>query len=221
MKQKLFLLLMLVVALAACTKDDDEYDDYVSEAPPTKPTESNKPNDNDSVNSINEVGNFEGEWILDQQVISQPDTIFVKEGNKSYLVYFVVPGDIPILKALEAIGMENVEYIPSNHLRHLHLNPQGISGNKTYYDLSFIDIVGMSGYNPTPAIYGELYYNVDNSKRDDYIILMSDKLNVAIYDSETGLWTLKITIRQVYLSGIYYCDLPSPLVLLFVAKKRL
>ena len=224
MKQKLFLLLMLVVALAACTKDD-EHDDYMSAAPPTNPTESSTSSNNDSVKTNYEVGNFEGEWILDQQVISQPDTIFVKEGNKSYLVYFVVPGDIPILQALEAIGMENAEYSPlsllPHFLRHLRLNPQGISENKKYYDLSFIDIDGMKGGDITPAIYGNLYYNADHSRRDDYITLMSDWLNVAIYDLETGLWTLKITIRQVYLSGIYYCDLPSPLVLLFVAKKRL
>ena len=225
MKQKLFLLLMLVVALAACTKDDDEYDDYASEAPPTNPTESNTSSNNDSEKLVSELGTFEGEWILDQQVISQPDTIFVEEIDKRYYVDFVIPDEIPILKALEAIGIENAEYSPisllPHFLRHLRLNPQGISENKKYYDLSFIDIDGMKGGDITPAIYGNLYYAADHSRRDDYIILMSDKLNVAIYDSETGLWTLKITIRQVYLSGIYYCDLPSPLVLLFVAKKRL
>ena len=224
MKQKLFLLLMLVVALAACTKDD-EHDDYMSAALPTNPTESSTSSNNDSIKTNFEVGNFEGEWILDQHVISQPDTIFVEEIDKRYFVDFVIPDEIPILKALEAIGMENAEYSPlsllPHFLRHLRLNPQGISENKKYYDLSFIDIDGMKGGDITPAIYGNLYYNADHSRRDDYIILMSDKLNVAIYDSETGLWTLKITIRQVYLSGIYYCDLPSPLVLLFVAKKRL
>lgn len=225
MKQKLFLLLMLVVALAACTKDDDEYDDYASEAPPTNPTESNTSSNNDSEKLVSELGTFEGEWILDQQVISQPDTIFVEEIDKRYYVDFVIPDEIPILKALEAIGIENAEYssisLLPHFLRHLRLNPQGISENKKYYDLSFIDIDGMKGGDITPAIYGNLYYAADHSRRDDYIILMSDWLNVAIYDSETGLWTLKITIRQVYLSGIYYCDLPSPLVLLFVAKKRL
>ena len=225
MKQKLFLLLMLVVALAACTKDDDEYDDYASEAPPTNPTESNTSSNNDSEKLVSELGTFEGEWILDQQVISQPDTIFVEEIDKRYYVDFVIPDEIPILKALEAIGIENAEYSPisllPHFLRHLRLNPQGISENKKYYDLSFIDIDGMKGGDITPAIYGNLYYAADHSRRDDYIILMSDWLNVAIYDLETGLWTLKITIRQVYLSGIYYCDLPSPLVLLFVAKKRL
>lgn len=225
MKQKLFLLLMLVVALAACTKDDDEYDDYASEAPPTNPTESNTSSNNDSEKLVSELGTFEGEWILDQQVISQPDTIFVEEIDKRYYVDFVIPDEIPILKALEAIGIENAEYSPisllPHFLRHSRLNPQGISEIKKYYDLSFIDIDGMKGGDITPAIYGNLYYAADHSRRDDYIILMSDWLNVAIYDSETGLWTLKITIRQVYLSGIYYCDLPSPLVLLFVAKKRL
>ena len=224
MKQKLFLLLMLVVALAACTKDD-EHDDYMSAAPPTNPTESSTSSNNDSIKTNYEVGNFEGEWILDQHVISQPDTIFVEEIDKRYFVDFVIPDEIPILKALEAIGMENAEYSPlsllPHFLRHLRLNPQGISENKKYYDLSFIDIDGMKGGDITPAIYGNLYYNADHSRRDDYITLMSDWLNVAIYDLETGLWTLKITIRQVYLSGIYYCDLPSPLVLLFVAKKRL
>ena len=224
MKQKLFLLLMLVVALAACTKDD-EHDDYMSATLPTNPTESSTSSNNDSIKTNFEVGNFEGEWILDQHVISQPDTIFVEEIDKRYFVDFVIPDEIPILKALEAIGMENAEYSPlsllPHFLRHLRLNPQGISENKKYYDLSFIDIDGMKGGDITPAIYGNLYYNADHSRRDDYITLMSDWLNVAIYDLETGLWTLKITIRQVYLSGIYYCDLPSPLVLLFVAKRRL
>jgi hypothetical protein len=130
MKQKLFLLLMLVVALAACTKDD-ENDNYASEAPPTNPTESSTSSNNDSVKTNYEVGNFEGEWILDQHVISQPDTIFVEEIDKRYFVDFVIPDEIPILKALEAIGMENAEYSPlsllPHFLRHLRLNPQGIS----------------------------------------------------------------------------------------------
>ena len=225
MKQKLFLLLMLVVALAACTKDDDEYDDYASEAPPTNPTESNTSSNNDSEKLVSELGTFEGEWILDQQVISQPDTIFVEEIDKRYYVDFVIPDEIPILKALEAIGIENAEYSPisllPHFLRHLRLNPQGISENKKYYDLSFIDIDGMKGGDITPAIYGNLYYATDHSRRDDYIILSSDKQNVAIYDSETGLWTMKITIRQVSIEGVYHYDLPSPLVLLFVAKRRL
>lgn len=214
MKQKLFLLLMLVVALAACTKDD-ENDNYASEAP-----EPRVPNGDDSVNTNYEFGNFEGEWILDQQVISQPDTIFVKEVNKRFLVDFVVPGDIPILKALEILGMKDAEYTPSNYLRHLYLNPQGISDNKTYYDLFFIDYNAITGDGPIPAIYGELYNDVDHSKKVGYIMLMSDNHNKAIFDSETGLWTLKITISQI-LSFDNYCDLPSPLVLLFVAKKRL
>ena len=225
MKQKLFLLLMLVVALAACTKDDDEYDDYASEAPPTNPTESNTSSNNDSEKLVSELGTFEGEWILDQQVISQPDTIFVEEIDKRYYVDFVIPDEIPILKALEAIGIENAEYSPisllPHFLRHLRLNPQGISENKKYYDLSFIDIDGMKGGDITPAIYGGLNYYLNNSKRESYIILSSDKQNVAIYDSETGLWTMKITIRQVSIEGVYHYDLPSPLVLLFVAKRRL
>ena len=220
MKQKLFLLLMLVVALAACTKDD-EHDDYMSEASSTDSMKPKVTNSDNPVKPNYELGTFEGEWILDQQVISQPDTIFVKEDNKRrYLVDFVIPGDIPILKALEALGMENAEYTPSNYLRHLYLNPQGISENKTYYDLFFIDYNTITGDGPIPAIYGELYNDVDHSKKVGYIMLMSDNHNKAIYDSETGLWTLKITISQI-LSFDNYCDLPSPLVLLFVAKKRL
>ena len=236
MKQKLFLLLMLVVALAACTKDD-EHDDYMSAAPPTNPTESSTSSNNDSVKTNYEVGNFEGEWILDQQVISQPDTIFVQEFNKKYYVDFVIPEEIPILKALEALGMENAEYAPSDILSHFLrqsiLSPQGISDNKTYYGLYFtaisgmnvgdyfIDMGGMKGGDLIPAIYGGLNYYLNNSKRESYIILSSDKQNVAIYDSETGLWTMKITIRQVCIEGVYFYDLPSPLVLLFVAKRRL
>ena len=56
------------------------------------------------------------------------------------------------------------------------------------------------------------------------LILLSDSQNVGIYDHETSLWTLKITLIQVYIdegSEIKIYDLPSPLVLLFVAKKRL
>ena len=96
MKQKLFLLLMLVVALAACTKDD-EHDDYMSAAPPTNPTESSTSSNNDSIKTNFEVGNFEGEWILDQHVISQPDTIFVEEIDKRYFVDFVIPVFLPFL----------------------------------------------------------------------------------------------------------------------------
>ena len=101
MKQKLFLLLMLVVALAACTKDD-EHDDYMSAAPPTNPTESSTSSNNDSEKLVSELGTFEGEWILEQQVISE-SAIVVMDSD---YVEFHIPGDIVVSKALKVIGME-------------------------------------------------------------------------------------------------------------------
>ena len=219
MKQKLFLLLMLVVALAACTKDDDEYDDYVSEAPPTDSVEPKVTNsDNPS-----QLGNFEGEWILDQQVISQPDTIFVKNEKDLIIVDLKIPGDIPMSKALKAIGMEKETFTTDTKLHSMLGMLQGVSDNKIYYNIGLM-IYGNTAGSPSPAIYGRLFYEDDHSERGKNLILLSDSQNVGIYDHKTSLWTLKITLIQVYIdegSEIKIYDLPSPLVLLFVAKKRL
>ena len=222
MKQKLFLLLMLVVALAACTKDD-EHDDYMSAAPPTNPTESSTSSNNDSVKTNYELGNFEGEWILNQQVISQPDTIFVKNEKDLIIIDLKIPGDIPMSKALKAIGMEKETFTTDTRLHSMLGVLQGISDNKTYYNIGLI-MLGNTAGGPSPAIYGRLFYEGDHSERGRNLILLSDSQNVGIYDYETGLWTLKRTLIQVYIdegleTKIY--DLPSPLVLLFVAKKRL
>ena len=219
MKQKLFLLLMLVVALAACTKDDDEYDDYVSEAPPTDSVEPKVTNsDNPS-----QLGNFEGEWILDQQVISQPDTIFVKNEKDLIIIDLKIPGDIPMSKALKAIGMEKETFTTDTKLHSMLGMLQGVSDNKIYYNIGLM-IYGNTAGSPSPAIYGRLFYEDDHSERGKNLILLSDSQNVGIYDHKTSLWTLKITLIQVYIdegSEIKIYDLPSPLVLLFVAKKRL
>jgi len=219
MKQKLFLLLMLVVALAACTKDDDEYDDYASEAPPTDSVEPKVTNsDNPS-----QLGNFEGEWILDQQIISQPDTIFVKNEKDLIIVDLKIPGDIPMSKALKAIGMEKETFTTDTKLHSMLGMLQGVSDNKIYYNIGLM-IYGNTAGSPSPAIYGRLFYEDDHSERGRNLILLSDSQNVGIYDHETSLWTLKITLIQVYIdegSEIKIYDLPSPLVLLFVAKKRL
>jgi hypothetical protein len=69
-----------------------------------------------------------------------------------------------------------------------------------------------------------MYYDVDHSNREMMFFLISERPSQAIYDIETGLWTLKIKIIQVFVydgleTKIY--DLPSPFVLLFVAKKKL
>ena len=222
MKQKLFLLLMLVVALAACTKDD-EHDDYMSAAPPTNPTESSTSSNNDSIKTNFEVGNFEGEWILDQQVISQPDTIFVKNEKDLIIIDLKIPGDIPMSKALKAIGMEKETFTTDTKLHSMLGMLQGVSDNKIYYNIGLM-IYGNTAGCPSPAIYGRLFYEDDHSERGKNLILLSDSQNVGIYDHETSLWTLKITLIQVYIdegSEIKIYDLPSPLVLLFVAKKRL
>ena len=224
MKQKLFLLLMLVVALTACTKDDEQ-DDYVSEAPPT---DSMKPKVTNSDNPVH-LGNFEGEWILDQQVISQPDTIFVKNEKDLIIIDLKIPGDIPMSKALKAIGMEKETFITDTLLHSMVGKLQGVSDNKTYYNIGLrtyynigFMIDGNTAGSPSPAIYGRLFYEGGHSEKN--LILFSDSQNVGIFDYETFLWTLKITLIQVYIdegSEIKIYDLPSPLVLLFVAKKRL
>jgi hypothetical protein len=216
MKQKLFLLLMLVVALAACTKDD-EHDDYMSAAPPTNPTESSTSSNNDSEKLVSELGTFEGEWILDQKVISQPDIIVVRDE----FINLYIPDEIPLLKALEAIGMGKGEYIPMTIPRLIRRELQGTSENKAYYNLGFADVVGDSG--SATAIYGRVFLYGNYSENNISIHLFTNQPNVGIYDFETGLWTLKITISQIYVESgtVNIYDLPSPLVLLFVAKKRL
>ena len=224
MKQKLFLLLMLVVALAACTKDDDEYDDYVAEAPGPR-----VPNGDDSVNTNYEFGTFEGDWILEQQVISE-SAIVVMDSD---YVEFHIPGDIVVSKALKVIGMEKDINITEIYPRYMRVIPLGLSDNKAYYNFGFYDLRGMQAeiqanmqvnFSSTSIYGGMMYYDVDHSNREMMFFLISERPSQAIYDIETGLWTLKIKIIQVFVydgleTKIY--DLPSPFVLLFVAKKKL
>ena len=216
MKQKLFLLLMLVVALAACTKDDDEYDDYMSEAPGPR-----VPNGDDSVNTNYEFGTFEGDWILEQQVISE-SAIVVMDSD---YVEFHIPGDIVVSKALKVIGMEKDINITEIYPRYMRVIPLGLSDNKAYYNFGFYDLRGMQAEISSTSIYGGMmYYDVDHSNREMMFFLISERPSQAIYDIDTGLWTLKIKIIQVFVydgleTKIY--DLPSPFVLLFVAKKKL
>ena len=221
MKQKLFLLLMLVVALAACTKDDD---DYMSEAPGPR-----MPNGDDSVNTNYEFGTFEGDWILEQQVISE-SAIVVMDSD---YVEFHIPGDIVVSKALKVIGMEKDINITEIYPRYMRVIPLGLSYNKAYYNFGFYDLRGMQAeiqanmqvnFSSTSIYGGMMYYDVDHSNREMMFFLISERPSRAIYDIETGLWTLKIKIIQVFVydgleTKIY--DLPSPFVLLFVAKKKL
>ena len=170
-----------------------------------------------------QLGNFEGEWILDQQVISQPDTIFVKNEKDLIIIDLKIPGDIPMSKALKAIGMEKETFTTDTKLHSMLGMLQGVSDNKIYYNIGLM-IYGNTAGSPSPVIYGRLFYEDDHSERGRNLILLSDSQNVGIYDHKTSLWTLKITLIQVYIdegSEIKIYDLPSPLVLLFVAKKRL
>lgn len=243
MKQKLFLLLVLVAGLVACSKDDGE-SNKIRNADEDFPEGSNYLG----------VGEFEGDWILNNEKIGTGRL-------EVYGIYVILvpPSDTLINYALQLLK-EKVVCIPGVNIYDAEINesfnstngevnhygymmmydaklyvkddkalllykPQGYSGNKNYFEFSGGGINSISNGNIYYDEEAEYYQFNQMYLTQRVLSLCTDQPIVAVYDTDTGLWTAKITLTKL----VYYdmqvnidiiTDLPSPLYLTFVATKK-
>jgi len=153
MKQKWMILMVLVVGLAACSKDDgDTYNaDLVQ------------------MNTITPfcLGEFEGVWVVDQQEV---DSARLTVTSSTF--QFRLPEAYLLEKANFVY-----EYAPLGKRCDCPHKLVGFSENMAYYDF---------------VLYHQAW------------------AGVAIYDINTGLWTLKITLESN----------EDPIILVYIAKRK-
>ena len=177
MKQKLFLLLMLVVAFVACTKEDAA-DDYQKSA------------------SIYEMilGKFEGEWIVDEQVIGTdtlsvfdrsfnirlPEKYFVEEAFNTYFAHDF-----------------RYEFTPSEEHYEFTCTQKAYSDNKRFFDFDMSQAVFSMQLFQTEESLSSLknqgiaeHFNEHEAWVD--VTTFQNKQGIAVYDETSRLWTLRI-----------------------------
>jgi len=218
MKQKLILLMVLIAGIAACSKDEESDDNIgvpMSEA-------------------VVEYEEYEGNWILNNEridtatlIIQDKETLLVKAPYAliKYAMTFIsseVNKEIKTVDDLtikinnactDSVGISNfVIGLPCT-------NPQGYSERKTYFNINDLNEYGFR------HIAEGWTYN-SNSKRYTLIIwVLTEKPMLAIYDMDTNLWTIKITLSKVYIENVgadksRIWDFPSPLELIYVTTKK-
>ena len=115
MKQKLFLLMVLMVGLVACSKDEDDSDNLQIDIYKS-----------DNLNNLG-MGEFVGDWILNNKKIETDtltvleQTIFVKSPSESLLRYAV--NTIPNV-------IDEMRFEVSNTIHGLYYELQGYSENR-------------------------------------------------------------------------------------------
>ena len=222
MKQKIILLMVLIAGLAACSKDEESYD-YSKYAVDSE--------------IIVQYGEFEGDWILNQQKI-ETDTLTVMNDH-----FFVKAPSVPLIKYVvnelpqsgamlngkesydyksDASNMPNVE-VETTYGSHIWpYEHQGYSSNNAYFNVD--------GLKSTVT---QTYCTIANGMVNDvtggysfFLSVCTDQPMVAVFNRDTNLWTLKITLTKIKYSisgtdGEKTIDLQLPAELLFVATKKL
>ncbi len=231
MKQKLFLLILLLGGLIACTKDDtkDDFQMYAEDAPFIRMIRS---------------GEFEGEWldfyseVVDTARLTVTDSSFqVRLPEKYILLNNRVLGST--LYVTDEYGNPvsisdnpnyyKIEYEPSNLV--LEYINKGYSSESNYFELSVnsdsyksIDhpIIGIIHYTNKYA-YGDGNLEDDDEVKQSFEIGFSKDLSgQAMFDQNTGLWTIKLTLDIIVndiLGNIEFHKQPMRLV--YISKKKI
>ena len=218
MKQKIILLLVLIAGLTACSKDDG--DDYMSDK--------NALAYNNAPDSFSQIGEFEGYWILKNKKI-ETDTLTVFQQT----IIVPIPSEPLLEYIVRAIpnSIDGMRYDISPNLRYIFLyGPQGYSENKSYSNLYNMYDGFSSLIAPTTYLVanGTMYYDTGNNEEAiyGYYYISTDLPMLAIFDKDTLLWTLKITMNKVrYIkngeTNEEIMDLLTPLELFFVTTKKI
>ena len=207
MKQKLMLLMLLAVGLAACTKEDDG--DIQNLWKQTTET----PWDNfEEYKSM--FGEFEGVWVIDQQEI---DTAKLTVTNTTFELRY--PLGYVVNKYF---GKENTEFLAQYKS---HFSPTGFANNTIYcefsvneFNLKVDDIDNVFSVRDTTNIIPFTF------SRGTY--------GTASYDITTHLWMLKVTIEKISQNwtfdeegGGWYPPVQitptAPIILVYIAKKKI
>lgn len=229
MKQKIILLLVLIAGLTACTKDDDvKANNYGEMASP----------------GISQYGEFEGDWILNNEkvdtakLVVTEHSLIVREPSEPLIKYaakeFIDNPQIDSKKLYNAslfgqiydnngFDLSNLVVEASNDLYCWLYEPQGYSENKLYNAFSSSTYATQTDFR---IVRGTMYYDLKNEKATfGYLSIMTDKPMVAVFDRNTQLWTIRITLNKLHyvIGGDTYetiVDLSSPVDLLFVTTKK-
>jgi len=229
MKQKIILLLVLIAGLTACTKDNDDISNNAAEI--LSP-------------GISQYGEFEGDWILNNEKIDTAklvvteNLLIVREPSEPLIKYaakeFIDNPQIDFKKMnysssfgqindKDGFDLSDLVVEASNDLYCWIYEPQGYSENKLYNAFSSSPYAGQTDYR---IVRGTMYYDLKNEKATfGYLSIMTDKPMVAVFDRNTQLWTIRITLNKLHyvIGGDTYetiVDLSSPVDLLFVTTKK-
>ena len=229
MKQKLFLLMVLMVGLVACSKDEDDSDNLQIDIYKS-----------DNLNNLG-MGEFVGDWILNNKKI-ETDTLSVMDNH-----FFVQAPSVPLIKYAANELINNSLILPDNEY-----NGETDQSDYTAASFNYVKVEAAYGshiwpYENQGYSYNNAYFNVEGLKnyvtQTDYIIanglvyyygdnksynlsICTNQPMVAVFNKDTHLWTLKMTLTKInyHISGVdgeNTMDLQSPAELLFVATKKL
>ena len=225
MKQKKILLLVLIAGLTACTKDDGDN------------IQKHNVEFMDFPEDFIEKGEYEGEWILNQEKI---DTAMLIVTNKGiiveppseqlikYAAYLLTSGEVdnnlPNKKeiTLDKISTHNVAFEVSNDYHNWLLEAQGRSSNQFYFTIKSSHPT--ASFSNFVIAEGKMYYIDNNVKIDPcHLSLFTNEPILAVFDRDTNLWVIQITLNKLYYQIDYndiIVDLESPLELIYVATKK-
>ena len=164
---------------------------------------------------------FEGEWTVNKLVVDtarlEVSDVLKVRLPEEYLLNFCYPDRI------ELSTHPNHSYECEGQPVMIPFRNQGYTNNFTFNDLVSEDKAGANGMTP-------LVYNASFTVAIDgvafRIALFSEQTGTALYNNDTGLWTIGIPISSFYVTNtetnvVKVCSPPAPITIYYNAKKRI
>lgn len=229
MRLKLIMILLLAIGIVACTKGDEA--DYKGDI-------SKNAADNAAITKMS-VGEFEGEWIFDEQVL---DTAKLTVTMESFEVR--LPVEALLKKNQIGISSHNIDGNPiyksddpnsdsSVDIEYIY-EPCRVTWNYVNHGYSaatnyvYFSENNFSDDNIVNFLFGTISMNYKKYGNElNYEVWYSrDQPGVAMYDIFSGLWTLKIEFK---ITIIYYVEGSDnkvvmevdPTELVYIAKRKI
>ena len=229
MRLKLIMIMLLAIGIVACTKDDEA--DYKSDIAKSAA-------DNAVITKMS-VGEFEGEWVFAEQVLDTAKLTVTRESfevrlpveallkkNQIGISSHNIDGN-PIYKSDDANsdGSVDIEYIYEPRRVTWNYVNHGYSAATNYV---YFSEKNNSGDNIVNFLLGNVSMNYKNNGNElNYEVWYSrDQPGVAMFDTFSGLWTLKIEFK---ITIIYYIEGSDdkivmevePTELVYISKKKI